>query len=253
MSETSKSEKFCLKWNDFESNVSHAFQDLREGKDFLDVTLACEDNQIEAHKVILSACSKFFHSILKKNPHQHPLVYLKGIRFEDLQSILSFMYMGEVNVAQENLNSFLMVAEELQIKGLTQSNSSKNQNNPSNAKDNYSNSSHRQILEREPKTKENIEVPLMKSRADFADNLGTTQEITEIKEEYSGSEVSQTQIVEDFASEGYSNYEDENFDIASQPSENVYSYSDNQGTFMFKQSFILLVLFYGFKTHFFRP
>ena len=147
---------------------------------------------------------------------------VKGIRFEDLQSILSFMYMGEVNVAQENLNSFLMVAEELQIKGLTQSNSSKNQNNPSNAKDNYYNSSHRQILEREPKTKENIEVPLMKSRADFADNLGTTQEITEIKEEqYSGSEVSQTQIVEDFASEGYSNYEDENFDIASQPSENV--------------------------------
>ena len=159
------------------------------------------------------------------------------------------MYMGEVNVAQENLNSFLIVAEELQIKGLTQSNSSKNQNNPSNA----NNSSHRQILEREPKTKENIEVPLMKSRADFADNLGTTQEITEIKEEYSGSEVTQTQIVEDFASEGYSNYEDENFDIASQSSENVYSYSDNQGTFMFKQSFILLVLFYGFKTHFFRP
>ena len=239
MSDTSKSEKFCLKWNDFESNVSHAFQDLREGKDFLDVTLACEDNQIEAHKVILSACSKFFHSILKKNPHQHPLVYLKGIRFEDLQSILSFMYMGEVNVAQENLNSFLIVAEELQIKGLTQSNSSKNQNNPSNA----NNSSHRQILEREPKTKENIEVPLMKSRADFADNLGTTQEITEIKEEYSGSEVTQTQIVEDFASESYSNYEDENFDIASQPSENVYSYSDNQGMFTFKQSFKLLVLF----------
>merc|ERR1712112_675758 len=104
--------------------------------------------------------------------------------------------------AQENLNSLLIVAEELQIKGLTQSNSSKNQNNPSNA----NNSSHRQILEREPKTKENIEVPLMKSRSDFADNLGTTQEITEIKEEYSGS---QTQIVEDFASEGYSNYEDE--------------------------------------------
>ena len=51
---------------------------------------------------------------------------------------------------------------------------------------------------------------------------------TEIKEEYSGSEVTQTQIIEDFASEGYSNYEDENFDIASQSSENVYSYSDNQ-------------------------
>ena len=45
----------CLRWNDFESNVSSAFRDLREEKDFFDVTLACEDSQVEAHKVILSA------------------------------------------------------------------------------------------------------------------------------------------------------------------------------------------------------
>ena len=64
------SEKFCLKWNDFETNISAAFRDLREEKDFFDVTLACEDNQIEAHKVILSACSTFFRNILKRNPHQ---------------------------------------------------------------------------------------------------------------------------------------------------------------------------------------
>ena len=114
------SEKFCLKWNDFESNISTAFQELRDDKDFFDVTLACEDDQVEAHKVILSACSPFFRSVLKKNKHQHPLLYLKGVRFADLLSVLNFMYQGEVNVAQNDLNTFLAIAEDLKVKGLTQ-------------------------------------------------------------------------------------------------------------------------------------
>jgi len=113
-------EKFCLRWNDFENNISTAFKELRDDKDFFDVTLACDDHQLQAHKVILSACSPFFRSVLKKNPHQHPLLYLKGVKYEDILSVLNFMYHGEVNVAQEQLNSFLAVAEDLQVKGLTQ-------------------------------------------------------------------------------------------------------------------------------------
>ena len=69
---------FRLKWVDFEQNIASAFKEIREENDFFDVTLACEDDQIEAHKVILSACSPFFKGVLKKNPHQHPLLYLKG-------------------------------------------------------------------------------------------------------------------------------------------------------------------------------
>ena len=112
-------EKFCLKWNDFESNISSAFKDIKDEKDFMDVTLACEESQVTAHKVVLSACSSFFRSVLRRNPHQHPLLYIKGVSFSDLESLLDFMYYGEVNIAQENLNSFLSVAEELQVKGLT--------------------------------------------------------------------------------------------------------------------------------------
>jgi len=118
------SEKFCLRWNDFETNISVAFRELREEKDFFDVTLACDDSQVQAHKVILSACSPFFRQVLRKNPHQHPLLYLKGVKYKELLSVLNFMYMGEVNVAQEELNSFLAVAEDLRVKGLTQNNSS---------------------------------------------------------------------------------------------------------------------------------
>jgi len=132
------SEKFCLRWNDFESNISGAFRELRDDKDFFDVTLVCDNEQIQSHKVILSACSTFFRNVLRSNPHQHPLLYLKEVKFSDLQAVLNFMYHGEVNVAQEELNSFLAVAEDLKVKGLTQNQSvgagvSRNENTSSPA------------------------------------------------------------------------------------------------------------------------
>ena len=94
-------EKFCLRWNDFETNISSAIKEIKEDKDFFDVTIACDDDQIQAHKVIISACSPFFRTVLKRNPHQHPLLYLKGVKYNELLSVLNFMYLGEVNVAQE--------------------------------------------------------------------------------------------------------------------------------------------------------
>ena len=123
LAEMSSSEKFSLKWNEFESNISQGLKEIREEKDFLDVTLVCDDeNFIEAHKVILSACSPFFRNILRRNSHQHPLLYLKGVKYRELLAVLNFMYMGEVSVAQEELNVFLSVAEDLRVKGLTQNN-----------------------------------------------------------------------------------------------------------------------------------
>ena len=116
------SDKFCLRWNDFETNISAAFQELREDEDFFDVTLCCGPSgtdRLRAHKVILSACSPFFRDILKNNPHQDPLIYLRGVTMEDLNALLNFMYHGEANVTQDDLNSFLAVAEDLNVKGLT--------------------------------------------------------------------------------------------------------------------------------------
>ena len=65
------SENFCLRWNDFESNVSGAFRELRAESDFFDVTLTCDDTNansrrpMQAHKVILSACSNLFKQMLR--------------------------------------------------------------------------------------------------------------------------------------------------------------------------------------------
>ena len=113
------SEKLCLKWNDFQENINTAFGSLRQDKDFTDVTLACEDGQqIEAHKVTLAAFSPFFQNLLKRNKHPHPLIYMKGMKYEILLSLVDFLYLGEANVSQESLDSFLEIAEELKLKGL---------------------------------------------------------------------------------------------------------------------------------------
>ncbi|XP_059089215.1 zinc finger and BTB domain-containing protein 14-like isoform X1 [Tigriopus californicus] len=128
-------DKFCLRWNDFETNISAAFKELRQDKDFFDVTLTVDDDPnhvLQAHKVILSACSPFFRNVLLRQnaamgvagfSHPHPLVYLRGVSYEDLKHIIDFMYYGEVNVAQDDLQAFLQVAEDLKVKGLTQADS----------------------------------------------------------------------------------------------------------------------------------
>ena len=113
------SNKLFLQWSDFKDDLAGAFGILREDNDFADVTLACEDGkQFEAHKVILATSSPFFQNILKRNKHTHPLIYMRGLKSEDLSAIIDFLYFGEANVFQENLDSFLAIAEELQLKGL---------------------------------------------------------------------------------------------------------------------------------------
>lgn len=143
-------EKLCLRWNNFESNISGAIRELREDKDFFDVTLACDDVQLQAHKVILSACSPFFRTVLRRNPHQHPLFYLKGVKYADLVAVLNFMYHGEVNVNQEELNSFLAVAEDLQVKGLAQNNIGASDNKSYKSEPTTPKPHHREPPERDP-------------------------------------------------------------------------------------------------------
>ena len=113
------SEKFCLKWNDFQHNIATSYHDLRKDQDFSDVTLVCEENhEIEAHRIILTACSPFFSNVLKRNKHPHPMIYMRGLKVKDLEAILDFIYHGEANIYQEDLDGFLALAEELKLRGL---------------------------------------------------------------------------------------------------------------------------------------
>ena len=114
------SEKFCLKWDDFQHNIVSSFNDLREDSDFSDVTLVCdEDHQINAHRIILTACSTFFRTVLRRNKNSHPIIYMRGLKAKDLVALVDFIYHGETNIFQEDLDTFLALAEDLQLKGLT--------------------------------------------------------------------------------------------------------------------------------------
>ena len=114
-----KKEKMTVMWNDFKSRAPNTFKQLWNDKEFADVTLSTVDDcQITVHKVILSSCSEFFKNILLKNPHQNPLLYLKDVKHKYLMMVMQFIYLGECDVVQEDLDQFLNTGKELGIKGL---------------------------------------------------------------------------------------------------------------------------------------
>ena len=157
MAQAGDQQQFCLRWNDFQTNMVSSFKHLRDEKSFTDVTLgknviwcydfnfvlervkystriycclfkfltyvlfsACDGQTCKAHKMVLSACSPYFKALLEENPAKHPIIILKDVPFQHLTAILEFMYAGEVNVAQDQLPAFLKTAERLKVKGLAE-------------------------------------------------------------------------------------------------------------------------------------
>ena len=219
------SEKFCLRWNDFESSISGAFNDIRTEKDFLDVTLVCEDDHLEAHKLILSACSPWFRSVLRRSSHQHPLVYLKGIKQQEMMSVIQIMYCGEVSVAQEDLNTFLAVAEELQVKGLTQNQS----NNSRETKKSHSNSSAQESHKRQQQQPHHSK----KLKEDTAEANDDIEEIVPIKAEVSQAVDLDNSNVMAYDDASYAEYNEEYqaYGDAGQYADNSLVSEGNKGEF----------------------
>ncbi|KAG1660860.1 Protein bric-a-brac 2 [Nymphon striatum] len=114
------SQQFCLKWNNHQGNLINVFDNLLGKESLVDVTLGCEGASIKAHKIVLSACSPFFEELFQNNPCKHPIVILKDLKYDDMKTIVQFMYKGEVNVTQDRLSTLLKTAENLKIKGLTE-------------------------------------------------------------------------------------------------------------------------------------
>ena len=82
------------------------------------MTVACEDESIEVHKLVLSANSSFFRKILQNSKQNQSYIYIRGLAYQDLLSIVNFMYQGETKVPGENLARFIKAAQELDIRGL---------------------------------------------------------------------------------------------------------------------------------------
>ncbi|XP_051168444.1 protein bric-a-brac 1 isoform X5 [Leptopilina boulardi] len=110
---------YCLRWNNYQSNMTSVFHQLLQTEAFVDVTLACNEASLKAHKVVLSACSSYFQKLLLSNPCKHPTIIMpQDVCFNDLKFIIEFVYRGEIDVSQAELQSLLKTADQLKIKGL---------------------------------------------------------------------------------------------------------------------------------------
>ncbi|XP_068892654.1 longitudinals lacking protein, isoforms H/M/V isoform X9 [Tenebrio molitor] len=112
-------QQFCLRWNNHQSTLVAVFDTLLENGTLVDCTLAAEGKCLNAHKVVLSACSPFFEALLSRHYDKHPILILKDVKFQELKAMMDYMYRGEVNISQDQLGALLKAAESLQIKGLS--------------------------------------------------------------------------------------------------------------------------------------
>ncbi|KOC67966.1 Protein bric-a-brac 2 [Habropoda laboriosa] len=101
---------YCLRWNNYQSNMTSVFHQLLQTESFVDVTLACNEASLKAHKVVLSACSSYFQKLLLSNPCKHPTIIMpQDVCFNDLKFIIEFVYKGEIDVSQAELQNWLWV------------------------------------------------------------------------------------------------------------------------------------------------
>ncbi|XP_028170162.1 longitudinals lacking protein-like isoform X1 [Ostrinia furnacalis] len=112
-------QQFCLRWNNHQSTLVSVFDTLLEKGMHVDCTLAAEGQTLKAHKVVLSACSPYFESVLSQQFDKHPIIILKDVKYAELRAMMDYMYRGEVNISQDQLAALLKAAESLQIKGLS--------------------------------------------------------------------------------------------------------------------------------------
>ena len=112
-------EKYSLTWHTYSDHLKNMMRELMMNEDFNDVTLVTEDKKhIKANINILSACSPVFKDILKKEKNSNQIMYLRGVQFSEMESIMQFIYLGEATFYKERVDEVLAVAKSLEIKEL---------------------------------------------------------------------------------------------------------------------------------------
>merc|ERR1719347_544028 len=107
--------------SDHQTTASAMFEILLEDMNLSDITLLTEEGKlVDAHKIVLSASSKYFKSLFSKVDKKYPVIVLRGVSFVTLKHILEFIYLGEARIDKEKLENFLEVGKSLQINGIFQ-------------------------------------------------------------------------------------------------------------------------------------
>ena len=115
-------EKYKINWHTYSDHLRDMLHEMMKSDELTDVTLICDDKkQFRAHKVVLSACSSVFESIIKDLPQNNSTIYLRGIQHQEMESILEFMYLGVATFYQERMNDFINVAKNLEVNEISKS------------------------------------------------------------------------------------------------------------------------------------
>ena len=102
-------------WESYSGHLQDLLHDMWTSDDLTDVTLVCDENkEIRAHKVILSACSLFLNSLIKEISNI-TTINLKGIKEKEIRKVLEFLYLGQVDIDQDDLQTFKIIAKKLEI------------------------------------------------------------------------------------------------------------------------------------------
>ena len=110
--------KYSMTWHTYSEHLRDMLMEIMND-DYTDVTLVSEDKKhIRAHKNILSACSPVFKDIMKLEQSNKPIIYLRGIKISEIESIMQFIYLGEATLYHDRMEEFLAVARSLEIKEL---------------------------------------------------------------------------------------------------------------------------------------
>ena len=116
-------EKFKLHWHTYTDHLKEMLHDMMSSNELTDVTLVSDDKvHFKAHKVVLSACSPTFKSIVSDNHLTNQSIFLRGIQSHEVESILHFIYLGQATFYQDHMNEFLNVARSLEIKEISREN-----------------------------------------------------------------------------------------------------------------------------------
>ena len=111
--------RYQVTWDSYQDHLKSTMQEIMTSTEYTDVTLVSDDlHSVRAHKVILSAVSPVLKSILNNVTEKNSAIYLRGIMYQDLQSIMEYIYLGETTLSQEKINEFLNIARNLQVKDI---------------------------------------------------------------------------------------------------------------------------------------
>ncbi|GLH02616.1 Longitudinals lacking protein, isoforms A/B/D/L [Gryllus bimaculatus] len=105
-------------WKDYTSELATVYKSLFEKNFLVDCTISAEGQSLKVHRLVLSACSPYFHKLFAEDTEKHPLIIISGESFTTLKAVIDFVYRGETRVTERNLKAFLNLAQSLQIKGL---------------------------------------------------------------------------------------------------------------------------------------